>query len=183
MSLDDSEKNKTELNYISNTFSDNFSCTTKPKDTGIFVYEPSIIRARNQNMVLFYQSVQSWVETLRDSLVLTHKLKFEMINCEPDNVSFDNLTEKEDTQFWLHFCNAKQGIYLDRLSLPLYLRRMGIGTSCINWLKDFASELGFKYIILGSVVEAREFWAKMGFSPLSAKELDGFPGYQGRYTR
>ncbi|KGK83805.1 hypothetical protein DP73_19570 [Desulfosporosinus sp. HMP52] len=182
MSLVDSEKNKNELNYISNTFSDNF-CYTAPNDTGIFVYEPSITISRNQNMVLSYQNVLSWVEILRDVLVLSHNLKFETINCETNNVSFDNLTEKDYSQFWFHFCNAKQGIYVDRLSLPLHLRRMGIGSICINWLKDFASELGFKYIILGSVVEAREFWTKMGFSLLSAKELDGFPGYQGRYTR
>ncbi|AFQ43549.1 GNAT family N-acetyltransferase [Desulfosporosinus meridiei] len=182
MSLVDSEKNKNGFNYISNTFSNNFFCTS-PKDTGIFVYKPLITKARNQNMVLFYQNVLSWVEMLRDSLVLTHSLKFETITCETDSVSFDNLSEKDNTQLWLHFCNAKQGIYVDRLSLPLHFRRMGIGTICINWLKDLVSELGFKYIILGSVVEAREFWIKMGFTLLSTKELDDFPGYQGRYTR
>lgn len=72
---------------------------------------------------------------------------------------------------------------MDRLTLPSHLIRKGIGTFCVKWLKDFASDLGFKYIVLGSVTEARAFWIKMGFRLLKPEELHNFPGYQGRYSR
>jgi len=119
---------------------------------------------------------------LKDSLNTNYKLQFEIMNYGTDIISLDDTTKENFTQFWYHFCNAKQGIYVDRLSLPSPLRRMGIGTFCINWLKEFASDLGFKYIILGSVVEARAFWTKMGFRLLTPEELHNFPGYQGRYN-
>jgi len=176
------KENKAELNYISNIFSD-YCFHNDPKDTGIFVYKPSVARSREPNMVLFYENVQLRTEELKDALNIKHELQFEIMNYGTDIVSLDDPTKEEFTQFWFHFCNAKQGIYVDRLTLPSHLIRKGIGTSCVKWLKDFASYLGFKYIVLGSVAEARRFWTKMGFRLLTPEELNDYPGYQGRYNR
>jgi len=153
------------------------------KDTGIFVYELSAPGSRDQNIVLFYENVQLRAEVLKDTLNITFGVQFEIMNCGTDIVSLDDPTEEYFTQFWFHFCNAKQGIYVDRLTLPSHLIRKGIGSLCVKWLKDFASDLGFKYIVLGSVTEARVFWTKMGFRLLTSGELHNFPGYQGRYSR
>ncbi len=168
--------------YISNIFSD-FGLRNDPKDTGIFVYEPSAPRSREANMVLFYENIQLRAEVLKDALNINYELQLKLMNYGTDFVSLDAPTEEDFTQFLFHFCNAKQGIYVDRLTLPSHLIRKGIGTFCVKWLIDFASDLGFKYIVLGSVAEARAFWTKMGFRLLTPEELHNFPGYQGRYSR
>jgi len=155
----------------------------RPKDTGIFIYEPALSMSREPNIVLFYQNIQLRVEALKDTLNINQELQFEIMNYGPDIVSLDDPIKEDFTEFWFHFCNFKQGIYVDRLALPADLRRKGIGTFCVQWLKEFASDLGFKYIVLGSVTEARRFWTKMGFRVLTTEELRNFPGYQGRYSR
>ncbi len=176
------KEKKDELNYLSNISSD-YSFHNDLKDTGIFIYEPSVPRSREPNMVLFYENVQLRTEMLKDALNTNNELQFEIMNYGPDIVSFADPTEEDFTQFCFHFCNAKQGIYVDQLRLPSHLIRKGIGTFCVKWLKDFATDLGFKYIVLGSVVEARAFWTKMLFRPVRAEELHNYPGYQGRYSR
>lgn len=163
------------------TFS-NYCFRNEPKDTGIFVYAPSAPRPRGPNMDLFYENVQLRAEVLSDTLNMSYKLQFHLMNYGTNIVSLDASTEKDFAQFCFHFCNAKQGIYLDRLALPSHRIRKGIGTFCVKWLKDFASDLGFKYILLGSVAEARVFWTKMGFRLLTPEELHNFPGYHGRYN-
>lgn len=153
------------------------------RDTGIFVYEPSVPESREPYRFFPYENVQIKAKMLIDFLKKNHELQFQIMNHGIDIVSLEDPTKEDFTQFWFHFCNSKQGIYVDRLTLPLHLRRKGIGTYCVKWLKDFASDLGFKYIVLGSVAEARGFWIKMGFRLLTNKELRNFPGYQGRYNR
>ncbi|AFM39889.1 hypothetical protein Desaci_0833 [Desulfosporosinus acidiphilus SJ4] len=50
---------------------------------------------------------------------------------------------------FLHFCNANQGIiYLDRLIIPSLHIGKRIGTSCVNWLKNFTNNFGSKYIVI-----------------------------------
>lgn len=164
------------------TFS-NYCIRNNLKDTGIFVYEPSSPRSREPNISFFYENVQLRTEVLKDTLTIKYGLRFQIMNCGNDIVSFDDPTEEDFTQFWFHFCNVKQGIYVDRLTLPSHLIGKGIGSFCVKWLKDFASDLGFEYIVLGSVTEARAFWTKMGFRLLTPGELHNFPGYQGRYSR
>ena len=176
------KKEKAGLNYISNIFLD-YCFRNDSINTGIFVSELSAPRSRESSMVLFYENVRLRVEMLKDTLNINHELQFEMMNYGTDIVRLEDPTEEDFTQFWFHFCNAKQGIYVDWLSLPSHLKRKGIGTFCVKWLTDFASDLGFKYIVLGSVVEARTFWIKMGFRLLTLEELRNFPGYQGRYNR
>lgn len=149
------------------------------KDTGIFLYEPSITKSREPNMVLFSENVLLRIEGLKEALNINYEFQFKILNSGTDIVSLDDPTEKD---FTFHFCNSKQGIYLDQLSLPSHLIRKGIGTFCVKWLKDFASDLGVKYIVLGSVAKARTFWTKMGFRLLSHEELHNYPGYQGRYS-
>lgn len=176
-----SKEKKTELDYISDSASD-YCFGNDPKDTGIFVFEPSAPRLREPNVVLSFENVQQRAEVLKDALNISYELQFEIMNYGTDIVSLNDPTEEDFTQFWFHFCNAKQGIYVDRLTLPSHLIRKGVGTFCVKWLKDFASDLGFKYIVLGSVAEARAFWTKMGFRILTPQELHNFPGYQGRYS-
>lgn len=104
------------------------------------------------------------------------------MNYGTDTICLEGPTTVEQTQFCFHFCNTRQGIYLERLILPSQYMRKRIGSFCVQWLQEFARDFGFKYIVLGSVAEARFFWTKMGFRSLTAKELYKFPGYQGRYT-
>lgn len=170
-----------ETNKLIYLTSSEYCLRNDPKDTGIFVYELSAPRPREPKMVLFNENVQLRAEELKDALNINYKLQFEIMNYGTDIVSLDDPTEDDITQFWFHFCNAKQGIYVDLLTLPSHLIRKRIGTFCVKWLKDFASDLGFKYIVLGSVAEARAFWTKMGFRLLTSEELHNFPGYQGRY--
>ncbi|WP_088187168.1 hypothetical protein [Desulfosporosinus sp. FKA] len=155
----------------------------KLNDTGIFVHEPQTPVPREANWIFPYESFRIRVEILIDFLSINHELQLQVINYNSNEVNLEDLTQEEFTQFYFHFCNSEQGIYVDRLTLPLRLRRRGIGTYCINWLKDFANDFRFKYIILGSLVEARTFWIKMGFRLLTNGELSSFPGYQGRYNR
>lgn len=141
-----------------------------------------MLRSRETNTTLNYENIHLWTEILKDILKVSYGLEFEM-NHEADIVTLNNPYEEHFAQFCFHFCNAKQGIYVDRLTVPLQLRGKGIGTFCVKWLKDFASNFRFRYIVLGSVAEARAFWIKMGFRLLTPKELYAFPGYQGRYNR
>ncbi|MBC2725449.1 hypothetical protein [Desulfosporosinus sp.] len=159
------------------------NCGIHANDTGIFVYEPSVIKSRELSTDLFYEEVHQRVEVLRDALNINFELKLKQLNYGTDIVCLDDQTKEDFIQFCFHFCNAKQGIYVDQLTLPSHLIRKGIGTFCVKWLKDSASAFGFKYIVLGSVAEARTFWTKMGFRILTSEELHNFPGYQGRYSR
>ena len=175
-----SHKTKHGVNEL--TFSD-YCFPNDLKDTGIFVYEPPALTSREPDMLLFYENAQLKLEFLKDALNINYQLQFEIMHYGTDIVVLDEPNEEDFTQFWFHFCNAKQGIYVDLLTLPSHLIRKGIGTFCIKWLKDFAGDLGFKYIVLGSVAKARAFWTKMGFRLLKPEELHNFPGYQGRYSR
>ncbi|AET69136.1 hypothetical protein Desor_3658 [Desulfosporosinus orientis DSM 765] len=152
-----------------------------PRDTGIFVYVPLAPTVSEPHQALSPKDLQIRVMALRNRLNKKYNLHFEIVNDETGIVCIEDSSEIEFTQFLFHFCNYHQGIYLDWLSFPSHQLRKGIGSFCVNWLQDFAGDFGIKFIVLGSVAEARGFWIKMGFRLLQSEELDNFPGYQGRY--
>ena len=78
----------------------------------------------------------------------------------------DQHYESEDeynTYFAFITCNKRDAIYIHGLTLPVRLQRKGIGSYCVNWLKDLCKAFGFKYIILASYPDAKAFWQRMGF--------------------
>lgn len=77
-------------------------------------------------------------------------------------------------QFSFYPCTNKNGITLKALRLPRELQKQGIGTYCVNWLKDFCRYFGFDYIVLGSVEQAKGFWIQMGFKPLDKSQYNEY---------
>lgn len=143
--------------------------------TRTFVYEVTEFRRRKADMKLFYRNVQYKLTNLRDALHKKYGLEFELEDCHgPYRVLFFH-DKYEWTEFYFYFCNGLQGICLKQLELPSLFRNKGIGTFCVDWLKAFARDLGFKYIILGSLSTAEMFWVKMGFRSLTREEVNYFP--------
>ena len=71
-------RKKTELDYISNSVL-GYCCSNDPKDTGIFVFEPTAPRLRESNVVLSFENVQQRAEVLKDALNINHELQFEIM--------------------------------------------------------------------------------------------------------
>ena len=77
-------------------------------------------------------------------------------------------------QFAFYFLNDKHGVWLKALRFPEELRNKGLGRHCVNWLVDFCSKYGYKYILLGAIESAEGFWFKMGFKPLPDDETEKY---------
>jgi len=69
-----------------------------------------------------------------------------------------------EEEFYFRFRTEDGAIFLANLKIPAGKRRQGVGSACVNWLKETAGDLGFAEIILESYPSAVGFWEKMGFS-------------------
>ncbi|OPJ57041.1 GNAT family N-acetyltransferase [Alkalithermobacter paradoxus] len=107
--------------------------------------------------------------------------KFRYIFLKKFNIYFDvNIDYKEDEieisfvdysysgldwmpQFTFKIYKKTNSIYLSAIKLPYSIQKTGIGTFCVDWLKNFAKTFSFDCIFLGSYPCAYGFWSKMNF--------------------
>lgn len=99
------------------------------------------------------------------------KLRFEVLDSNYDifesTVYVVDPNYKTEDKYDMYFAfisrNKRDAIFIQELKLPVQFQRKGIGSYCVNWLKGFCKTFGFKYIILASYPDAKDFWLRMGF--------------------
>lgn len=140
------------------------------------IYRTYLVNEKSIRLSKKDKLVYETVTKLKSNLLSLFGIDFQLKgSLERGYINLEDIYYKEGwQQFYFRFCNNDKGIYLKQLKLPDKFQRKRIGTYCINWLKDFCREFGYRYIILGSLEGAVGFWNKMGFQelPLDVLEKD-----------
>ena len=70
------------------------------------------------------------------------------------------------------YCIKERNMLIEEIEVYTQSRKKGIGTTMVNILKEIAKRKGCKSIWLYSLLNAIEFWERMGFGVTSINQME-----------